>query len=180
MVYIVLGKGFEEIEAISPCDILRRGGVPVSFSAVGSENTVVGAHGIAINADVLVRDVSATADDTVVIPGGMGGVNSIKSDITAMDFIDRAAKSGAALAAICAGPSVLAQLGLIDGKEITCYPGNEKMMGKAHCNSEKSTVSDGTLITGRAPGAAMDFGLALLARLKGYETSEKIRMELVY
>jgi len=180
MVYIVLGKGFEEIEAISPCDILRRGGVPVSFTAVGNEKAVVGAHGISVNADVLVCDVSATAGDTVVIPGGMGGVNSIKSDKTAMDFIDRAAKSGSDLAAICAGPSVLAQLGLIDGKEITCYPGNEKMMGKAHCNCEKSTVSDGTLITGRAPGAAMDFGLALLARLKGEETSEKIRMGLVY
>jgi len=180
MVYIILGQGFEEIEAISPCDILRRGGVSVRLSAVGNDITVVGAHGIAVNADVLVRDVSATNDDTVVIPGGMGGVNTIKSDKTAMDFIDNAAKSGAALAAICAGPSVLAQLGLIDGREITCYPGNEKMMGKAHCKCEESTVTDGNLITGRAPGSSIDFGLKLLARLQGEEIAKKIRMELVY
>ncbi len=180
MVYIVLGKGFEEIEALTPCDILRRGGVSVSLAAVGNEKSVAGSHGISVNADVLIRDVLATANDTVVIPGGMGGVNTIKSDKTAMEFIGRAAKLGVALAAICAGPSVLAELGLIDGKEITCYPGNENMMGKAHCSCEKSTVTDGELITGRAPGASIDFGLKLLSRLKGEAIAKKIRLELVY
>lgn len=180
MVYIVLGKGFEEIEALTPCDILRRGGVSVSLAAVGNEKLVAGSHGIAVNADIFVREASATADDTVIIPGGMGGVNTIKSDKTTMDFIGRAAKSGAALAAICAGPSVLAELGLIEGKEITCYPGNEIMMGRAHCNCEKSTVIDGELITGRAPGSSIDFGLELLSRLKGEEVAKKIRLELVY
>lgn len=180
MVYIVLGRGFEEIEAVTPCDILRRGGVPVSFAAVGNEKKVEGSHGINVNADVLVRDATAAVGDTVVIPGGMGGVNTIKSDKTAMNFIAQASKNGAALAAICAGPSVLAELGLIDGKEITCYPGKESIMGKAHCDCEKSTVTDGELITGRAPGESIDFGLKLLSRLKGEETSKKIRLELVY
>lgn len=180
MVYILLGRGFEEIEAVSPCDILRRGGVDVEFLAVGDDKSVVGSHGISVNADALVYGASASEDDTIVIPGGMGGVDSIKAHKTAMDFIFSASKSGAKLAAICAGPSVLAELGLIDGKEITCYPGTQGIMGKAHCNCENSTFADGDLITGRAPGAAIDFGLKLLSQLKGEETSNKIRMELVY
>ena len=85
MVYIILGKGFEEIEAIAPCDILRRGGVSVSFAAVGEQRIVVGSHGISVLADILVSDILPSQDDTFVIPGGMGGVNSIKSDMLTMN-----------------------------------------------------------------------------------------------
>lgn len=180
MVYIILGEGFEEIEAVAPCDILRRGGVPVKFAAVGSKKSVAGSHGITVSADVAAADVSPEADDVFVIPGGTGGVNSIKADGKAMKLIEMAAGKGAFLAAICAGPSVLAKLGLTDGKRITCYPGCENLMGKAFCDTKKPTVSDTGLITGRAAGSAIDFGLALLAHLKGEKTSEKIRTDLVY
>lgn len=180
MVYIILGQGFEEIEAVAPCDILRRVNVPVCFAAVGNEKAVSGSHGITVAADVLVSDITPSSGDIIVIPGGMGGVNSIKADETAMKMISAAAKSGSGLAAICAGPSVFAVLGLIDGKQITCYPGCENMMGKAICSYDKSTVTDGKLITGRAPGSAIDFGLALLTHIKGSQWAEKIRMELVY
>ena len=180
MVYIILGKGFEEIEAVAPCDILRRGGVSVSFAAVGEQKSVVGSHGISIVADILVSDISPCPDDCFVIPGGMGGVNAIKCDMLTMKLIEAAAKSGASLAAICAGPSVLAQLGLIDGKHITCYPGCEDLMDGAVCEVSSSTLSDGTLITGRAAGSAIDFGLELLSQLKGVDTAKRIRTELVY
>ena len=180
MVYILLGEGFEEIEAVTPCDILRRGGVSVSFAAVGSKICVAGGHGISVLADVFTSDIIPTAEDCFVIPGGMGGVNSIKSDGEAMSLLRTAAEIGAEFAAICAGPSVLAQLGLLEGKHITCYPGCENLMSGAVCDSTKSIASDGTLITGRAPGAAIDFGLALLSRLKGEAASKKIRTELVY
>ena len=180
MVYIILGQGFEEIEALSPCDILRRGGVPVRFAAVGESKTVAGAHGILITADVFIRDISPSADDTIVIPGGMGGVNSIKGDEDAMELIKNFAKAGAKLAAICAGPSVLSDLGLIDGKTITCYPGSEKLMGNAVCKLEKPIVADVNLITGRAPGSAIEFGLELLSHIKDRKIAEKIRTELVY
>jgi len=180
MVYIILGEGFEEIEAVTPCDILRRGGVPVQFAAVGVEKIVAGSHGIAILADALASEITPTADDTFVIPGGMGGVNSIKTDAKTMKLIETAAKAGASLAAICAGPSVLAQLGLIDKKHITCYPGCEELMGAAICEADKSIVSDGRLITARAPGSAIDFGLKLLSHLKGEELANRIRTELVY
>ena len=180
MVYIILGKGFEEIEAITPCDILRRGGVPVSFAAVGENILITGSHGITVRADIFVKEIELSADDMLVIPGGMGGVNSIKSDIAAMQLIENASRIGIVFGAICAGPSVLAKLNLIDNMNITCFPGCENIMGKALCDCEKATVIDGKYITGRAPGSAIDFGLALLAFLRGIEAAEKIRTELVY
>lgn len=180
MVYILLGKGFEEIEAISPCDILRRGGVDVSFAAIGEEKTVTGAHGISISADVNAADIVCKKGDVFVVPGGMGGVNSIKSDQSTMSLLKKAADCGCCMAAICAGPSVLSVLGITDDKAITCYPGNEKNMGKAVCKTTHSTYIDGNLITGRAPGSALDFGLAILAHLAGSDTAERVRRDLVY
>ena len=180
MVYIILGEGFEEIEAVAPGDILRRGGAEVRYAAAGSALAVSGSTGITVTADLLAGDISPTKGDTVVIPGGMGGVNTIKHDEAAMAMIAKAARDGAELAAICAGPSVLAKLGLLDGRDITCYPGCEKLMGKARCHCEKVTVQDGTLVTGRAPGAALDFGYALLSHLKGVRVSEDVREGMCY
>lgn len=180
MVYIVLGEGFEEIEAVVPCDILRRGGVAVKFAAVGASKTVSGGRGITVTADILTTDIVPALDDTFVIPGGMGGVRSIKADEKTMKLLEAAAGFGAFFAAICAGPSVLAKLGLVDGKRITCYPGCEDLMGKALCNTKKATEADAGLITGRSAGSAIDFGLALLAHLKGEKAAEKVRADLVY
>ena len=180
MVYVLIGEGFEEIEAVTPCDILRRGGVGVSLVAVGSQKCVAGSHKITLCCDLLTSDITPHSEDLFVIPGGMGGVNSIKSDGEAMSLLRTAAKIGAEFAAICAGPSVLAQLGLLEGKHITCYPGCENLMSGAVCDSTKSIATDGTLITGRAPGAAIDFGLALVSHLKGETAANMIRTELVY
>lgn len=180
MVYLILGKGFEEIEAVVPCDILRRGGLGVCFAAVGEQKTVTGAHGIVLTAETLTSALSPTAEDVLLIPGGMGGVDSILSDEKTMSMLARAAEAGAGLAAICAGPAVLAKLGLLDGRQITCYPGTEHLMGKALCDTSKKTFSEPGLTTGRAPGSALDFGLAVLSQLKGAEVAEKIKAELVY
>ena len=178
MVYIILGTGFEEIEAVAPVDILRRGGVELSFAAVGEKKLVSGAHGIVIEADVLFSETHPCGDDYIVIPGGMGGVNSIKGDKTAMDKIKAAAESGAKLAAICAGPSVLAELGLVEGQSITCYPGCESLMGGANVDIARAVVCD-SVITGRAPGSAIDFGVALLSAIAGEETAANVRTALV-
>jgi len=179
MVYIILGKGFEEIEAIAPCDILRRGGVSVSFAAVGNDRAVTGGHGITLLADVLVSEADIASAEAIMVPGGMGGVETIMADKTAMKFIAQAAKAGVLLTAICAGPSVLAKLDLIDGRDITCYPGTENRMGRANCQTEKPVISESGLITARAPGSSVDFGLALLARLKDEKSAEKVRKALV-
>ena len=180
MVYIILGDGFEEIEAIAPCDILRRGGIETAFAAVGDSKIVTGGHGISVRADILTAEIVPDKADTFVVPGGMGGVNSIKADSITMSLIALAAEKGASLAAICAGPSVLAELGLLEGRRITCYPGSEKLMHGALCQKNSRIVNDDGLITGQAPGAAIDFGLGLLARLKDEKTAEKLRMDLVY
>lgn len=179
MIYILLGTGFEEIEAVSAGDILRRGGVETRYAAAGSEKTVAGAHGILITADLLAKDIVPAQEDRVVIPGGMGGVESITSDPQTMDLIASFAQKGAGLSAICAGPSVLAGLGLLDGREITCYPGCEDMMAKALCDASLPVRKDGSIITGRSPGAAVEFGLALLEDAVGAETAEKVRFGLV-
>lgn len=180
MVYILLGKGFEEIEAVAPCDILRRGGVAVHYAAVGASRTVEGAHGITITAELSADSISPEKGDIFVVPGGMGGVDSIKADKEAMALLEKAAACGCDLAAICAGPSVLADLSLLDGKQITCYPGCENMMGKALCSTELSTNKDGSIITARAPGSAIDFGLALLSHIAGKQAADRVRRELVY
>ncbi len=180
MVYLILGEGFEEIEAVAPCDILRRGGLEVSFAAVGEQKTVTGAHGIILTAETFTSTLSPSAEDVILIPGGMGGVNSILADEKTMHMLARAAEAGAKFAAICAGPAVLAKLRLLDGRHITCYPGTEHLMGGALCDATKKTCAEQGLMTGRAPGSALDFGLALLAQLKGEETAEKIKTELVY
>ncbi len=178
MVYIILGTGFEEIEAVATYDVLNRGGVPVCFVSVGP-SPVTGAHGIRIDANFIVDIIYVDTADYIVIPGGMGGVSSIKSSRAAMEKIGSAAAAGTKLAAICAGPAVLAELGLLEGKTITCYPGCEELMTGALCDASLPVCLDGTLVTGRAPGSAIDFGLALLAEIKDKETAEKVRRDMV-
>ena len=178
MVYIILGQGFEEIEATAPGDILRRGGVEVCYAAAGSSLSVPGSVGITLQADVLARDIAPKRGDTVVIPGGMGGVNTLKHDDAVMAMIAKAAENGAELAAICAGPSVLAKLGLLDGKNITCYPGCEDQMGSAHMVCAPA-VTDGKLITGTSAGCAVPFGLALIAALKGQAAAQAVAEQIV-
>ncbi len=179
MVYIILGQGFEEIEALSVCDILRRGGVEVKLAGVGGLQ-IIGGHKITALADITVNEIKLDNAEMLVIPGGLGGVESIEQSNECSELIKNAAKRELPLAAICAGPRVLARLALINGKNITCYPGMEKEMTGALVDTTKATVSDGSLITGRAPGAAFDFALELLAYLKGATAAEKVRLGMHY
>ena len=175
MVYIILGNGFEEVEAIAPCDILRRGGVDVQFAGIGGK-TVTGAHGICVEADVTVEQMQDA--EMIVLPGGLGGVASIRSSETAMNAVRTAWQTGKFVCAICAAPTILAQLGITDGKNATCYPGMEGEMGSAHMTG-LGAVTDGKVICGQAAGAAMAFGFELLKALKGAETAQKVRKSMV-
>ena len=177
MVYILLGKGFEEIEAVAPLDILRRGGVEAAFAGIGG-TTVEGAHGIAINCDVTVEAIDLKNTDMLVIPGGLGGVESIMNSEIAMDLIKSAGVSNIALAAICAGPSVLHELGLLNGVKAVCYPGMEEEMPGA-LFGETAACTDGKIITGRGPGAALEFGFELLRYFKGSDAVEELRKSMV-
>ena len=173
MVYMLLGNGFEEMEALAPCDILRRAEAEVKLVSVSGQ-PVMGAHGIAVQADCMIGDVTAEAGDMVVIPGGWGGVKSIEACDAAMALVKDAWDKGCYVAAICAGPTALAKLHITDGKEATCYPGLEELMGTARMQPGCAVVQDGRLITGEAPGAAMAFGLRLLETLKGSDAAKAI------
>ena len=178
MVYILLGTGFEEVEAIAPCDILRRGGVEVAFAGIGGL-LVAGSHGIAVKADVTVEDIDREKLDMIVLPGGLGGVSSMEKSAAARDVIRWAWDNGKLVAAICAAPTLLSQLGITEGKRCVCYPGLEHEMGSAKME-DAATVQDGPLLPGRGPGAAVDYGLMLLKVLRGEQTARQVQTGMVY
>ena len=178
MVYVLLGTGFEETEAIAPIDLLRRAGIQVLTVGVNGR-TVVGGHGIGVVADITVDEMDLTAMDMIVLPGGLGGVASVRACKAAMDALAFAWENDKFVAAICAGPTVLADLHITDGKEATCYPGCEGQMGSAVMNSNAAAVRDGRLITGASAGCAIPFGLALVEALKGQDEAQRIAKQIV-
>ncbi len=178
MVYVLLGTGFEETEAIAPIDLLRRAGV--SVVTVGVDGKIVtGGHGISVVADIELGQMDLTAMDMIVLPGGLGGVATVRASQAALDALRFAWENGKYVAAICAGPTVLADLGIIDGKSATCYPGCESGMGTANMVADAACVRDGLLITGTSAGCAVAFGLKLVEALKGVEEAERIASQIV-
>ena len=178
MVYMLLGTGFEETEAIAPLDLLRRAGVEIQTVGLNGK-TIYGGHGIGIETDIEIGQLDLTNLEMVIIPGGLGGVASIRSCQAAMDALRFAWDNGKFVAAICAGPTVLADLGITDGKNTTCYPGCETGMGSAHVDASVPCVRDGRLITGASAGCAVSFGLMLVEALKGSEIATQIRNQIV-
>ena len=183
MVYILLGKGFEEAEALVTADVLRRAELPVTLVGIGGE-TVTGSHSITVLADAAVEQVSLEAGDMVVLPGGMGGVASMEASGAAMALIRQAAADEKIwLAAICAAPTLLARAGLLPvGAHAVCYPGMEGALVEAGAIPEMDcpAVIDGRLVTGRGPGAAFDFGLAIVEALAGLEAIGMVAAGLVH
>lgn len=178
MIYMLLGTGFEETEAIAPLDLLRRAGLDVM--TVGLNGKVIsGGHGIGVQTDIEIDEMDLTNLEMVIIPGGLGGVASIRGCQKAMDALKFAWDNGKFVAAICAGPTVLADLGITDGKRATCYPGCEDGMGSANMIPDVPCVRDGKLITGTSAGCAIPFGLMLVEALKGPETARKIAEQIV-
>ena len=177
MVYMLLGTGFEETEAIAPLDLLRRADVEVR--TVGLNGKVIyGGHGIGVEADMEIHELDCSTMEMIILPGGLGGVASIRACKEAMEAVRWAWENGKYTAAICAGPTVLADLGIPDGKNATCYPGCEGQMGSANM-VEAAAVTDGKLITGTSAGCAVPFGLALIAALKGQEEADRIAKQIV-
>ena len=177
MVYMLLGTGFEETEAIAPLDLLRRAGVEIQ--TVGLNGKVIyGSHSIGVEADIEIGQLDLTALEMIILPGGLGGVASIRACDAAMKAVRFAWENGKYTAAICAGPTVLADLGIVDDKNATCYPGCEENMGSAKM-VEAAAVTDGMLITGTSAGCAIPFGLALISALKGQEEADRIAKQIV-
>lgn len=178
MVYILLGTGFEEVEACAPLDLLRRAGIKALTVGINGK-TVYGGHGIGIEADITLGEMDLTAMDMIVLPGGLGGVASARASKEAMDALQFAWENDKFVAAICAGPTVLADLHITDGKNATCYPGCESGMGSANIQPDAACIRDGKLITGTSAGCAIPFGLALITALKGEQIAKEIEKQIV-
>ena len=178
MVYMLLGTGFEETEAIAPLDLLRRAGVEVMTVGVNGK-IVYGSHKIGVEADIEINQMDLTDLEMIILPGGLGGVASVRACKEAMDALAFAWQNDKYVAAICAGPTVLADLGITAGMNATCYPGCESGMGSANMVPDAACVRDGKLITGTSAGCAVQFGLALVEALKGKETAETIARQIV-
>jgi len=178
MVYMLLGTGFEETEAIAPLDLLRRAGVEVLTVGVTGK-TVFGSHNIGIEADITIDEMDLTNLEMIILPGGLGGVASARASRSALDALEFAWQNNKFVAAICAGPTVLADLGITDGRNATCFPGCESGMGSAKMVADAACVRDGKLITGTSAGCAIPFGLALIEALKGKDMADTIARQIV-
>ncbi len=179
MVAILLGTGFEEAEALVPADLLRRAGVQVVLAGVNGPQ-IAGAHGITVQADRTVEQLNSAQVDLVMLPGGLGGVESIGASKAALDLIGRVWDGGRYVAAICAAPTLLARMGLLQGRRAVCYPGMEDQMTGAQPQPGEQVVVDGKLITGQAPGAAFPFALKLVEILKGPAALAQVVAETHY
>ena len=178
MVYMLLGTGFEETEAVAPLDLLRRAGVQVLTVGINGKH-IAGSHGIVVEADITIGEMDLTNMEMIIIPGGLGGVSSLRASEAALAALRFGWENGKYVAAICAGPTILADLGITDGLRATCYPGHEKYMGSAKMQENAAVVTDGKLITGTSAGCAIPFGLALVEALKGKEAAEAVKKQIV-
>ena len=180
MIYMLLGTGFEETEAIAPLDLLRRAGVEVTTASIHEDKLISSSHNISFYADVLVDELDMAQFDMVVLPGGLGGTNNLAaSALVAKTVKAFAADESKLVAAVCAAPSVLGMLGLLQGKKATCYPGFEDKLLGAEATGEP-VVEDGNIITGKGLGGTIPFALHLAARLEGAEKAEEIRQQIMY
>lgn len=173
MIYVFLAEGFEEVEALCPLDLMRRAGLSVTTVGVGGTR-ITGTHGITVEADLpdsLYRDPEP---ELIFLPGGMPGTRNLAASPVVTEAISRAAERHAYLAAICAAPSILGEMGLLRGKEAVCFPGFEGSLIGA-IPSERRVVRDGTVITAVGMGAAFDMGIAIVETLCGTEKAKELR-----
>ena len=181
MIYVFLANGFEEIEALTPVDLLLRAGYEVKTVAIGCENDVkvVGAHGIEVVANLRESDFCDTAPSVVILPGGMPGTLNLGNSATVLSAIQGCAAHGGLLCAICAAPSVLGKAGLLAGKRATCFPEFEEYLFGATVVDEKVVV-DGNTVTAKAMGCANEFALAIIEHLSGKEKADGIAASIFF
>ena len=176
---IFLAEGFEEVEALTPADLLRRAGAEVTLVSIGDKKEVAGSHGIIITADRLFVDTDFADADLLILPGGMPGTLILKACDPLLDLLKEHNARDKKLAAICAAPTVLGHAGLLDGKHAACYPGCEDGLTGAICEITP-VVTDGTITTSRGVGTAIPFALSLIAQLYGQEKADEIAKSIVY
>ncbi len=178
-VLVVLAEGFEDIEAVTVVDILRRAGITTVTAALQeSHHTVMSAHGIAMRADALFSEASPDEWDVIVLPGGGPGTDRLKASEELLERLRRQKAEGRMIAAICAAPTVLVEAEVLEpGQHITCYPTCSVDLDRPCAGAP--VVADGSIITGEAPGSAMLFSLVIVRTLLGDKTAHKLARGLV-
>ena len=178
-VYIFMADGFEEIEGLTVVDLMRRENIDIFMVSLNDEPQVTGSHGITIKTDGTMADVDYDAAVMFVLPGGMPGTNHLAANEDLGKMLQRAAADNKYVSAICAAPSVLGGLGLLNGKNATCYPGFEGRLAGAHCKTD-NVVVDGHTITSRGMGTAIDFAAQLIALLKDEKTARALKASIMF
>ena len=176
MIYLFLANGFEEVEALGTLDVLRRAELEVKTVGVGSK-TITGSHHVTVTADMEQSEVLTDNMEMVILPGGMPGTLNLENSPIVTACIRYCAENGLPIAAICAAPSILGHMGLLKGKKALCFPGFEQELEGAGL-AEGLVCRDGLLITGKGPGAALEFGFEIVRMLVDDETAQRLRMSM--
>ncbi len=175
MVVVLLAEGFEEIEALTPADLLRRAGLSVIMAGVGGKE-ITGSHGIKVTADAPAEKIAPETIDALVLPGGLKGTMNLEASQTVQCLIDSCVSHGKILAAICAAPSILAHKGLLKGKNATAFPNFQKdLLEGGAVLSEEYVCKDGQFVTARGMGVSTQFGLKLCEILVSPEKAKELQ-----
>jgi len=180
---LFLAEGFEEVEAVTPIDFLRRAGIKVETVGIGGPE-ITGGHGIQITADITFSDLDEVlldSADILIFPGGMPGASNIAAEKRVISIIQEFNRKGKLIAAICASPAViLSPSGVLEGRSATCYPGMEKAFSSGTTYSSERVVVDRNIVTSRGPGTAMVFSYVIVKLLEGRLVAEDLIEKALY
>ena len=177
-IFVFLAEGFEEIEALTPVDVLRRAGLSVQTVSVMDEQIVAGAHGVPVLADKMFAEINLEDAEMILLPGGLPGATNLDAHEGLGQMIQDFAKEEKPLAAICAAPLVFGNRGLLQGKKATCYPGFETYLQGAEYTAAL-VEKDGNFITGKGPGAAMEFAFAIVEKYCGIDKVNELKQGMM-
>ncbi|MEE3419792.1 MAG: DJ-1 family glyoxalase III [Lachnospiraceae bacterium] len=179
-VLLFLADGFEEVEALTVVDLLRRADIDIKTVSISDSKTVIGRSRITVEADMMQKDASFDDAEMLVLPGGQPGTTYLSRDRHLAKELKKFNEAGKKIAAICAAPTVFGGLGLLEKKRATCYPGCESMLTGAQVVLDEEVVVDGNITTSRGAGTAIPFALSLIGQLVGQDMADQVKRGIVF
>ncbi len=176
-IMVPFADGFEEVEAITNVDVLRRAEIDVLTVTLDKE-TVIGAHNLEIITDYTLSNINITELDGIILPGGMPGAANLRNDLRIINIVKELYRNNKLIAAICAAPIVLEEAGIIKNRQITSYPGFESQLKSSVYKTDRIVI-DNNIITGRGPGVALEFALAIVSYLKNDQIADQIKKDMI-